>query len=267
MHWKPRWNRCEGLGAHHGRGARAEARTFRNAGCAGGVGDGGGGAWAGWVMCARLPAADALDVLQADHPHIWPLPQRRQREPLRAPDHLHPLRCASAVVGAGNDHWSGVDGMEHADASAGGDQMAGIRRSRRGVEGRETCVRWVGRAGQLRTTAVIVGQEGRTFISVGSKGAATATATSSAWPQMYWTESGPRVSYKGTAIMEYACSARSTSIQSAVLTPKRPTALPDGMLKDKRPDPIALRRSAHCAYDCHVYVPYPPDLVRVRVPR
>lgn len=107
----------------------------------------------------------------------------------------------------------------------------------------------------MRTTAVTVGQAGRTLISVGSNGAATATATSSAWPQMYWTESGPRVSYKGTAIMEYACRARSTSIQSAELTPKRPTALPDEMLRDMRPDPIALRRSAHCAYDCHVYAP------------
>lgn len=42
-----------------------------------------------------------------------------------------------------------------------------------------------------------------------------ATTVSSAWPQMYVTASGPKVSYNGTDVIEYAEQAASTRTHPA----------------------------------------------------
>ena len=57
---------------------------------------------------------------------------------------------------------------------------------------------------RARTTSLTVGTLARQGSSVGSSGAETATAASSAWLQMYCTASGPSVSYSGTVTIEYA---------------------------------------------------------------
>ena len=67
----------------------------------------------------------------------------------------------------------------------------------------------------LHTTNLTVGHSGRAFSSVSSTSMLQATTVSSAWPQMYVTASGPKVSYNGTDVIEYAEQAASTSTHPA----------------------------------------------------
>lgn len=77
----------------------------------------------------------------------------------------------------------------------------------------------VGRCSMLvHTTILTVGHCGKAVSSVSSTSILQATTVSSAWPQMYVTASGPRVSYRGTDVMEYAVQAASTRTHPAVHT-------------------------------------------------
>ena len=68
-------------------------------------------------------------------------------------------------------------------------------------------------------TILIRGLLSRHCSRTGRSGSATATATSSAWPAIYLTASGPNVSYSGTVTRLWRAQAASKSTHSGQLGP------------------------------------------------